>query len=184
LFSTEISFEDNPVENVLINCAGIREILSIEELTLSIWDEVFKTNVTAPFVASKAFCSALINHGLSGSIINIASTSGVLGEPHRTAYVASKHAVIGLTKQLAIEYGEFDIRVNAIAPGIIRTPMTEHYFNTEKQRQAVEQGQFIKHTGLPMDVAGAAMYLASNKARFLTGTTIVMDGGWTAGKRL
>ncbi|WP_233420892.1 SDR family NAD(P)-dependent oxidoreductase [Xenorhabdus nematophila] len=117
-------------------------------------------------------------------MINIASVSGILGEPNRTAYVASKHAVIGLTKQLALEYGKYNIRVNAIAPGVIRTPLTERYYHDESQLEKIRKGQFLPSLGMPEDIAQAASFLASEGARFITGSTLILDGGWTIGKDL
>lgn len=172
------------VDSVLVNCAGTREICSISELSLALWEKVFAVNVTATFVASKAFCEQLVQRNGPGSVINIASVSGLLGEPNRTAYVSSKHAVIGLTKQLAIEYGKSGIRVNAIAPGVVRTPLTELYYHDPDQMKKIESGQFINHLGMPSDIACAAFFLASDQARFMTGSTLVMDAGWSAGKNL
>jgi NAD(P)-dependent dehydrogenase (short-subunit alcohol dehydrogenase family) len=171
-------------DNVLVNCAGIREICSIADLSLSQWETIFAVNVTATFVASKSFCQKLKENNLRGSVVNIASVSGLLGEPDRTAYVSSKHAVIGLTKQLSIEYGKSGIRVNAIAPGVIRTQLTEQYYQDEEQMKKIDSGQFIKHRGMPSDVAQAAYFLSSDQANFMTGSTLVIDGGWTAGKNL
>lgn len=107
-----------------------------------------------------------------------------MGEPDRTAYVSSKHAVIGLTKQLALEYGKHHIRVNAIAPGVIRTPLTEPYYDNPAQMEKIQRGQFLPVLGETQDVAKAAMYLTSSDARFVTGSTLVIDGGWTIGKDL
>ncbi|TKI06518.1 SDR family NAD(P)-dependent oxidoreductase [Martelella alba] len=168
----------------LINCAGIREICSIESLTLSLWEEVFDINVTATFVTSQAFSKKLISQERVGTIINMASVSGFLGEPNRTAYVSSKHAVLGLTKQLAIEYGKYGIRVNAIAPGVIRTSLTEEYFHNHEQMEKIYTGQFIKKYGTPDDIAAAVYFLASEQSDFMTGSTLVIDGGWLAGKRI
>ncbi|MBW7981939.1 SDR family NAD(P)-dependent oxidoreductase [Enterobacillus tribolii] len=170
--------------NLLINCAGTREICPVSELSLSLWERVFAVNVTASFIAGRAFCQQLVRHGVPGNVINIASVSGMMGEPNRTAYVASKHAVLGLTKQLAIEFGAQEIRVNAIAPGVIRTPLTEPYYHDPNQLNKIKRGQFIPQLGEPEDVAEAALYLSSPKARFITGSTLVMDGGWTIGKDL
>jgi NAD(P)-dependent dehydrogenase (short-subunit alcohol dehydrogenase family) len=171
-------------ENVLVNCAGIREICSIKELSLELWEKIFAVNVTATFVAAKHFCQKLVESNLNGSVVNIASVSGLLGEPNRTAYVSSKHAVIGLTKQLSIEYGNAGVRVNTIAPGVIRTPLTEEYYEDPTQMEKIVAGQFIKNQGMPSDVAEASFFLASDQAKFITGSTLVVDGGWTAGKNL
>lgn len=170
--------------NLLINCAGTREICPVSELSLSLWEKVFAVNVTASFIAGRAFCQQLVRRGVPGNVINIASVSGMMGEPNRTAYVASKHAVVGLTKQLAIEYGGREIRVNAIAPGVIRTPLTESYYHDREQLNKIRRGQFIPQLGEAEDVAEAALYLSSPKARFITGSTLVVDGGWTIGKDL
>ncbi|MCG3462941.1 SDR family oxidoreductase [Xenorhabdus bovienii] len=170
--------------NVLVNCAGTREICPIDELTLSLWEKVFSVNVTASFLSGKSFCQNIIKRKLNGSVINIASVSGIMGEPNRTAYVSSKHAVLGLTKQLALEYGSYNVRVNAIAPGIIRTPLTESYYHDECQLEKIYRGQFLSSLGMPEDVAHAAFFLASKDAGFITGATLVIDGGWTIGKDL
>lgn len=168
----------------LVNSAGLREICSIDGLTLSLWEEIFAVNVTATFVASQAFCNRVIRYGRAASVVNIASVSGLLGEPQRTAYVSSKHAVLGLTKQLAIEYGNANIRVNAVAPGVIRTQLTEAYFHDPSQLRRIDTGQFIQQYGTPDDVAHAVGFLLSNQSRFMTGSTLVIDGGWCAGKSL
>ncbi|WP_235668596.1 SDR family NAD(P)-dependent oxidoreductase [Pseudomonas savastanoi] len=139
-------------------------------------------NVTSVFYISKLVEAKVRAAGASLNIVNIASVSGTLGEPNRTAYVTSKHALIGLTKQLAIEYGRFGVRVNAISPGVIRTPLTEHYFTDHEQMSKIMGGQFLEKTGTTEDVANAVLYLASNQASFITGSNFVVDGGWSAGK--
>ncbi len=170
--------------NVLLNCAGTREICSIADLTLAQWENVFALNVTASFVAGRAFCQELVKRQCPGNVVNMASVSGLMGEPDRTAYVASKHAVIGLTKQLALEYGKHLIRVNAIAPGVIRTPLTESYYHDATQLEKIQRGQFLPVLGETSDITGAALYLTSLQTRFVTGSTLVIDGGWTLGKDL
>ncbi len=176
----DVFFTEN---NVLINCAGIREICSIGDLSIEKWHEVFTINVTTVFVAAQAFAEKIKSLALNkGCIINIASVSGILGEPDRTAYVSSKHALIGLTKQLAIEYGKFGIRANAIAPGVIRTPLTEGYYDDVEQMEKIVSGQFMDYLATPDDIAPLASFLASDASRFMTGSIIAVDGGWTSGK--
>ncbi|MGY2049554.1 SDR family NAD(P)-dependent oxidoreductase [Methylobacterium sp. JK268] len=170
--------------NVLVNCAGIREICNLEDLTLDLWQRVMTVNVTAPFLLSKEFFRRLTMDGKTGNIVNIASVSGLLGEPKRTAYVSSKHALIGLTKQLAIEFGRAGIRVNAVSPGIVRTPLTEAYYSDAETMRKIKSGQFLSMDGHPADVASAVMFLAESSSRFITGATLCVDGGWTIGKQL
>jgi NAD(P)-dependent dehydrogenase (short-subunit alcohol dehydrogenase family) len=174
----------NAGKYTLVNCAGMREICPIENLTLSLWEEIFDVNVTATFVASQEFSRNIICQERKGIIINVASVSGFLGEPNRTAYVSSKHAVLGLTKQLAIEYGKYGIRVNAIAPGVIRTRLTEAYFQDREQMAKIDTGQFIKEYGTPKDIADAVYFIVSDRSKFMTGSTLVIDGGWSAGKTI
>jgi Dehydrogenases with different specificities (related to short-chain alcohol dehydrogenases) len=176
--------EYGDVNNVLVNCAGTREICGIADLSLNQWESIFALNVTASFVAGRAFCQQLLNVGKPGNVVNMASVSGLMGEPDRTAYVASKHAVIGLTKQLALEYGKHQIRVNAIAPGVIRTPLTEAYYHNPAQLEKIRRGQYLPVLGDTDDIADAALYLTSTSTRFVTGSTLVIDGGWTIGKEL
>lgn len=170
--------------NVLVNCAGIREICSISELSLALWSEVITVNVTAPFVLSREFGLRLRANKRPGSIINIASVAGLLGEPQRTAYVTSKHAIIGLTKELAIEFGMEGITANSVAPGVIRTPLTEQYYSDEHVLGKIRGGQFVPRDGSPSDVASAVSFLVSPEASFINGATLCVDGGWTAGKQL
>jgi NAD(P)-dependent dehydrogenase (short-subunit alcohol dehydrogenase family) len=170
--------------NLLVTCAGQREICHTRELSHDRFREILDINTTAVFVASQAFCERLITASAAGSIVNVASTAGFLGEPSRTAYVTSKHAVIGLTKQFAVDYAAFSIRANAVAPGVIRTPLTEQYFSDEAQVGRILHGQLIKEIGAVDDVVRAIMFLADPRATFLTGSTVFVDGGWSAAKVL
>jgi len=178
----DILFSDHV--NALVNCAGVREITSIDDLSLDVWESVNRINVTAPFILSCEFSRLIRGRSSFSSIVNIASVSGLLGEPNRTAYVTSKHALIGLTKQLAIEYGRFGINVNSISPGVIRTPLTESYYFDPEQLQRIRSGQFIDRGGCPNDVARLVEFLTSPHSDFITGANYVIDGGWTAGKNI
>ncbi|MGE9551767.1 SDR family NAD(P)-dependent oxidoreductase [Erwinia amylovora] len=170
--------------SVLINAAGIREITPLLELSLETWLEVMQVNLTAPFVLSQKFCRTLLASGKQGSIVNIASVSGMLGEPARTAYVSSKHGLLGLTKQFAVEFGRSGIRCNAISPAITRTPMTEHYFSDEATLQKINSGLYSTRTGQPADIASVVRLLAAQDSVFINGANFVVDGGWTCGKDL
>ena len=117
-----------------------------------------------------------------GAIVNISSVGGLIGLARRPAYTAAKHGVIGLTKSLARDLGPAGIRINAICPGLIRTPLTEQYFVDdafeEGLRMVVPQGR----AGLPADVADAALYLASDQSAYVNGIALTVDGGWLAQK--
>ncbi|MCU4563769.1 SDR family NAD(P)-dependent oxidoreductase [Acinetobacter sp. WU_MDCI_Abxc222] len=170
--------------NVLINAAGIREILPLLDLDLTQWEEVISINLTAPFILSKNFCRKLVAEDKKGSIVNIASVSGMMGEPDRTAYVSSKHGLIGLTKQFAIEFGRKGIRCNSISPAITRTSMTEAYFQDEKILEKIKNGIYSTRVGEPKDIANVTLLLANKDSLFINGSNFVVDGGWTCGKDL
>lgn len=168
--------------DALINAAGIREILPPHELEIEEWEKVQKINVTVPFLLSKYLIKQALDKNKKLSIINIASVSGLMGEPNRAAYVASKHALIGLTKQLAFQYGKEGIRVNAIAPGIIETPLTQAYFNDSSMVNLIKQNTPIAHWGYPEHLHGLLEICLTNS--YLTGSVLVCDGGWSCGKTL
>jgi len=170
--------------DVLVNSAGVREIVSVLDLSLEEWQRVMDVNVTGTFLCSQAFARAVIAHGGKGAIVNLASTLGVVGAPNRAAYTASKHAVVGLTKQMAMELGDKGIRVNAVGPGVIRTAMTERYFDDAVYAQRIRGLHALARWGEPDEVAKAILFLASEEASFCTGATLMVDGGWTAGKAL
>ena len=168
--------------DVLVNSAGVREIVPVLDLTLEEWTRVMTINVTGTFLCSQAFARAVVAVKGQAAIVNVASTLGVTASPNRAAYTASKHAVVGLTKEMAMEFGALGIRVNAVGPGVIRTPLTERYFQEPQQSQRIKDIHALGRWGEPDEVAKAIMFLASTDASFCTGTTLLVDGGWTAGK--
>jgi NAD(P)-dependent dehydrogenase (short-subunit alcohol dehydrogenase family) len=170
--------------DILVNSAGIREIKPVLELPLEEWNRVMSVNITGVFLCSQAFARHLVNAGKRGAIVNLASTLGVVAAPNRAAYTASKHAVVGLTKEMAMELGDKGIRVNAVGPGVVRTPLTERYFQDAEYAQRVRDLHVLGRWGEPQEIAKAILFLASDDASFITGTTLVIDGGWTAGKKL
>lgn len=117
-------------------------------------------------------------------MINIASVSGLMAEPVRAAYVSSKHAVIGLTKQFAMEFGSMGIRVNSISPGVIQTELTEEYFQDDEMVQLIKDNHALHTWGQPSDIVSCMKHLASDEAYFITGSNFAIDGGWTVGKKL
>jgi NAD(P)-dependent dehydrogenase (short-subunit alcohol dehydrogenase family) len=170
--------------DVLVNDAGVREISPVVELSFEEWNRVVAVNLTGVFLCSQAFARHLIGQGQAGNIVNLASTLGVSASPNRAAYTATKHGVVGLTKEMAMEFGELGIRVNAVGPGVIRTPLTERYFQEPAQVARIKEIHALGRWGEPSEIAKAILFLASDDASFCTGTTLIVDGGWTAGKRI
>ncbi len=170
--------------DVLVNSAGVREIVPVLDLDLAEWNRVIGVNLTGLFLCSQAFARRLVAAGKPGCIVNLASTLGVVAAPNRAAYTASKHAVVGLTKEMALEFGELAIRVNAVGPGVIRTPLTERYFQQAEYADRVRALHAMNRWGEASEIAKAILFLASEDASFCTGTTLVVDGGWTAGKMM
>lgn len=170
--------------DVLVNSAGIREIQSVLELPLAEWSKVMNVNVTGVFLCSQAFARHVVKTGGTAAIVNLASTLGVVAAPNRAAYTASKHAVVGLTKEMGLELAEKNIRVNAVGPGVTRTSLTERYFQDSEMADKVRSVHAMNRWGEAREIARAILFLASDDASFITGTTLLVDGGWTAGKKL
>lgn len=163
----------------IIYSAGIREICSLSDLTYKEWKKVFSVNVDSFFIAVQSLQGRLKS---GASVVNISSVSGVLGEPDRSAYVSSKHALIGLTKCLAVELAHKKIRVNSVAPGVIRTSLTEQYYSDDALMRKINNNHILKRTGTVAEVAEAVLFLLSSKSSFTTGSTLFVDGGWSAFK--
>ncbi|MDT8285178.1 MAG: 3-oxoacyl-[acyl-carrier-protein] reductase [Thermovirgaceae bacterium] len=160
--------------DVLINNAGITRDGLVMRMSLSDWDDVLRINLSSAFITSK-IASRIMLKQRSGSIINISSIVGKIGNPGQSNYAASKAGLIGLTKSLARELASRGIRVNAIAPGFIRTPMTDA-LNEEQQKLLLEQIP-LKRYGEAREVAELAAFLASDHSRYLTGQLIDIAGG-------
>ena len=167
--------------DVLVNSAGVREIGDVYTMATDEWDNVIAVNLSGTFYCCQAAARRMRESG-GGVIVNISSVGGLIGLARRPAYTAAKHGVIGLTKSLARDLGPAGIRVNAICPGLIRTPLTEQYFAEEAfgegLRTVVPQGR----AGLAADVADAALYLASDQSAYVNGIALTVDGGWLAEK--
>ena len=170
--------------DVLVNSAGVREIVSVLDLAFEEWQRVISINLSGTFLASQSFARRLVAAGKGGRIVNLASTLGLMAAPKRAAYVASKHGVVGLTKQMAMEFGELGIRVNAVAPGVVRTPLTERYFQDPEMAQTIRDIHAVGRWAEPHEIAAAILFLAAEDNGFITGAILTVDGGWTAGKKM
>jgi NAD(P)-dependent dehydrogenase (short-subunit alcohol dehydrogenase family) len=167
--------------DVLVNNAGIGpEEAAAEDWTEADFDATFGLNVKGLFFASQAVARLMIEQG-GGRIVNMSSQAGLIALPGEAIYCASKAAVSHLTKCHAVEWGRYGINVNAVAPTFIRTPGTAPALADPAFKADVEERIAALHRiGEPVDVAGAVVYLASPAASLVTGTTLVVDGGWTA----
>jgi len=174
------SIAAGPVHDILVNNAGTNRPGPFVEATPESYDLVMGLNVRAAFFASQAFARRLVGEGRRGVVLNMSSQMGHVGAAGRTVYCASKHALEGLTKAMAVELAPNGIRVNSIAPTFIETPMTKPFFeNPEFRRQTLAKIK-LGRIGTVEDVMGAVVYLASDAAAMVTGTSLVVDGGWTA----
>jgi len=164
--------------DVLINSAGIGIRKPFLEITEEIWDKTIAVNLKGTFLCSQKVAAWMVHTGTTGSIVNISSICGEVADrfSKHVHYEASKGGVNMLTKAVAMEMAEFGIRVNAIAPGRINTPL----LNRDPEHVNKVSGFIpLGHYGEPEDVAGAVLFLASSEAKYITGTVLYVDGGWT-----
>ncbi|MGB6229424.1 MAG: SDR family NAD(P)-dependent oxidoreductase [Litorimonas sp.] len=166
--------------DVLVNNAGTNRPKSIFDVTPEDYDAVFRLNVRSLVLASQQCAARLRDAGRSGSIIHIGSQMGHVGGPERTLYCASKWAVEGFSKALALDLAPYGIRSNTIAPTFIETPLTRPYFEDIAFRESVLAKIKLGRLGQVEDIMGAVIYLASEASALVTGTSLVVDGGWTA----
>jgi NAD(P)-dependent dehydrogenase (short-subunit alcohol dehydrogenase family) len=166
--------------DILVNNAGLGPANKAEDVTEDDYDLTFDVNVKGTFFSSQAAAKAMIRQGY-GRIINLSSQAGFVALPTESVYCATKAAISHLTKCLAVEWGRHGITVNAVAPTFIRTPGTEPDLADPTFRaDVVERIAALHRIGEPNDVAGAVVFLASPAADLITGTTLLIDGGWTA----
>jgi len=165
--------------DILVNNAGLGTNHDAVDATEEEWDELFAVNVRGLFFACQSAGRQMIAQR-SGRVVNMASQAGLVGIPRHAAYSASKGAVIALTKVLALEWAPFGITVNSVAPTFIRTPGTAERLDQPEFLAEVLERLPVGRVGTTTDVAGAVIYLASPAASLVTGTVLVVDGGWTA----
>ncbi len=168
--------------DVAFNNAGVEDTpASIHEQTVENYHHIMNANVLGVFLSLKHEIAAMLKNG-GGAIVNNASVAGLIGFPGAAIYVASKHAVLGLTKSAALEYATQGIRVNAVSPGGIETPMFDRFtgrLGTDAHRQIAAMHP-MGRTGRPGEIAEAVLWLCSDEASFITGQSLAVDGGWTA----
>ncbi|MDA7948399.1 MAG: glucose 1-dehydrogenase [Hyphomicrobiaceae bacterium] len=165
---------------ILVNNAGMNRPALLVDVTEEDYDTVTDTNVRSAVFVARAVVKGLIDAGLPGSIINISSQMGHVGGPKRPVYCATKHAIEGLTKAMAWELGEHGIRVNTICPTFVETPMTAKMLEDASFREMVTEKIALGRIGQIDDVMGAVVYLASDASSLVTGSSLMVDGGWTA----
>ena len=165
---------------VLVNNAGTNRPKPFEDVTEDDVDAMLGLNVKAAFFVARTFAQGLKGAGLPGSIVQMSSQMGHVGGAHRTIYCASKHALEGMSKALALELGPFGIRVNTVCPTFIDTPMTHDWLAAPAFREQVLGKIALGRVGRVEDVMGAVLFLASDAAALVTGSALMVDGGWTA----
>ncbi len=175
--------------DILVNNAGIQYVSSVEDFPLNKWNDIIAVNLTAAFCTSQAVWKSM-KAKKWGRIINISSAHGLVASENKSAYVASKHGLIGLTKSLALEGAGHGITVNAICPGFVKTPLVEkQILDLAKQNNIPEaeviqknilQKHAIKNFVNTEEIAALALFLASENASMITGAAMPVDGGWTA----
>ena len=163
--------------DVLVNKAGVYPMQPFLEMSYEQWRGIFAINTDSIFHLCRAFVPGMVERRY-GRVINVTSTSVAAGMANYTHYNASKAAIIGFTRSLAAEVGPFDVTVNALAPGLVRTPTTDSGPQSEGMFEGFLAEQCIKRTEEPQDLAGTLSWLASEDAGFVTGQTINVDGGW------
>jgi len=166
--------------HIVVNNAGTNRPALLSELADGDLDAVFELNVKAAFYVAREATRMMLEHGIHGSIINVSSQMGHVGGPKRTVYCASKHAIEGFTKALALELGSSSIRVNTVCPTFIETEMTKAMLEDPSFREYVKSNIVLGRIARLEDIMGAVVFLASDASAMVTGSAIMIDGGWTA----
>ena len=174
-----------PALDILVNNAGIGHVGNLRGTSAADLDRIYQVNVRGPFNCCKAFVPAMLERR-RGSVIALASIGGVVAVRDRLAYTVSKFAVVGLTKSLALDHSHEGVRFNCICPGRVETPFVKarlaEYPDPEKAYREMSSTQLNGRMARPGEVAAAALYLAADESEMVTGSTLMVDGGWSAGK--
>ena len=174
------AFADRPAFHVVVNNAGTNRPRPFLDVSIDDYDAIMGLNMRAAFFVAQAAARRMVADGVRGSIIQVSSQMGHVGGPRRTVYCASKHALEGLTKAMAIDLAPHGIRVNTLAPTFIDTPLTRPFWSDKTFHADVLGRIKLGRLGTVEDLMGAVVYLASGAAALVTGTSLVVDGGWTA----
>jgi NAD(P)-dependent dehydrogenase (short-subunit alcohol dehydrogenase family) len=166
--------------NILVNNAGTNRPKMLMDVSIEDFDVVMGLNVRAAYFVAQAVARRLLETKQTGSLINISSQMGHVGAARRTVYCASKHAMEGFTKAMAIELAPHNIRVNSLGPTFLETPMTRPFFENKAFRDEVLSKIKLGRLGQLDELTGAIVFLASDASSLMTGSALVLDGGWTA----
>jgi NAD(P)-dependent dehydrogenase (short-subunit alcohol dehydrogenase family) len=173
-------FAERPAFSILVNNAGTNRPMPMTQVGEADYDAVLGLNLKASFFVAQGAARRMIEQGVPGSLIHIGSQMGHVGGPNRSLYCASKWGLEGMSKAFALDLAPHRIRSNTIAPTFIETPLTKPFFEDEAFRAGVLQKIKLGRLGTVEDLMGAALFLASDASSLVTGTSIVVDGGWTA----
>lgn len=182
---TDIAFQDiftwhNRVD-ILVNNAGISQQQNSLKITPQDWRKIVGVNLNGAFHCIRSV-TPIMGRSKRGAIVNVASISGLVSVPGRAAYNAAKHGVIGLTRSFGTDLAHLGIRVNAVAPGMVESPMTQAYLASPDFSAALKDSVAMGRAGQPEEIANAIAFLASDKASYITAAILVVDGGFTAEK--
>ncbi|ATG44433.1 short-chain dehydrogenase/reductase [Phaeobacter piscinae] len=182
--ATQASIDECVAQNgafdILVNSAGLARHSPASDTTEDDFDAVIDLNIKGAYFLTQAVAKGLMAAGKPGSLINISSQMAKVGGLDRAVYSATKHAVEGFTKSMAIEWGKSGIRVNTICPTFIVTPLTQSTFDRPERRAWIESKIQLGRIGEVEDIMGGVVYLASDASALITGTALMIDGGWTA----
>lgn len=165
--------------DIVCNNAGVLDdYMPLGDVTDELWNRIIGINLTGAFLVSRAFLPGMLEQR-SGTFVNMASIAGIVAQAGGLAYTVSKHAMIGLTRQVSADYGQRGIRANAICPGAIETDLSRDFLKNEPEIKARVESVAAGRQGRPEEVADIALYLASDASSFVHGAAMVIDGGWT-----